>query len=254
MLSTAGCSARPGMRTDAGHLAAGKALVERAVAAQGGMARYRALGGVRLHLHATGPYYPTDADYVLDPARNRGAMSRRDRHGHLVEWRYDGHDAVELRDGRCVGGAKRGRWVSGMLSSLLFWLGTPWKFLDPGAQVSAAEPAPLTRGARPAPRFFVFYRDVGDTPDDWYLVSLDPATDRVARIVYLVSGFTRVIEMAGEWSAYEEVGGFQVATRRDHHPKNAFWHALAPNVVHSTSGLRTHEPLKDALFSTTCPP
>jgi hypothetical protein len=202
-------------------------------------------------MHAVGPYFPRDADYVFDPARNRGAMKRTAK-GHVIEWRYDGHTASEYVDGRCTSDRKRSRWIAGMVSNLLFWLGMPWKFLDAGATVIRVDDEPLHRGAPPAPRFFVTYKDVGDTPDDWYLVWLDPQTKRVARITYLVSGFTRVIEMQGEWSDYATIDGFAVATRRDHHPKNAFWHALAPKVVHTESAIETHVPLDDALFDATC--
>jgi len=239
------------VRYDAASLSEGHRLVEAAIDAQGGMAAYRALGGVRLHMHATGPYFPRDADYVFDPARNRGAMRRVD-HGHVVEWRYDGKTASEYRDGVCTSNAKRGRWIAGMVSNLLFWLGTPWKFTDQGATVVAAPSKPMRRGVAPSPRFFVTYKDVGDTPDDWYLVWLDPRTSRIERITYLVSGYTRVIEMEGEWSDYATIDGFSVAARRDHHPKNAFWHALAPKVVHTESAFETHVPLDDAMFDPTC--
>ena len=246
------CTAKPVLRTDPQAFALGKALVEKAIDAQGGMSSYRDLGGVRLHMHATGPYYPTDADYVFDPVRNRGAMRRVDSKGHTIEWRYDGKQGGELIDGHCTSSPKRGRFVSGLLSNLLFWIGTPWKFLDQGAHVVAVDPAPLEQGARASPRFFVTYKDVGETPDDWFLVWLDPDTFRLQRITYLVSGFTKLLEMQGEWTNYVYVNGFGVAGTRSHHPKNGFWHALAPKVIHTTSAITTHEALTDALFATDC--
>jgi hypothetical protein len=239
------------IREDVGVARWGRELALLAAEAHGGLDRYRQLGGVRLHMHATGPYYPTDADYLLDPARNRASMRAVGKHGP-VEWRYDGKHAIILENGRCIGTSKQRARVGGLLSSLVFWFGTPFKFLDEGAHVDEVSPAPLVKGAAPSARFLVTYRGVGDTPHDWYLVSLDPQTHRVAHIVYAVTGFTTLLEFAGEWQNYELFDGLWVATRRDHHPKRALLRAIAPKVIHTTSAVVTHQALDDAMFTAAC--
>ena len=148
-----------------------------AVAAHGGLDRWRTLGGVAAHLHADGPYYPREADYLFDPARNRAVARFRDKHGHAVEWRYDAKHGTILEDGRCVGSAKQRAKVGGLLSNLLFWLGVPFKCVDEGA----------TQRGVDADRYLVTYAGVGDTPRDWYLVTL-AADRRVHDAIYVGLG------------------------------------------------------------------
>ena len=132
------CSARPPLRADPDVLARGHALALAAVEAHGGLPRWRALGGVALHLHAAGPYYPREADYLFDPARNRAVARFADKHGAAVEWRYDAKHGTIVENGRCVGSAKRRALVGGLLSNLLFWFGVPFKLVDEGAMQRAS--------------------------------------------------------------------------------------------------------------------
>ena len=167
----AGCSARPSLRDDPEVLARGRALAMAAVNAHGGLERWRTLGGVALHLHASGPYYPREGDYLFDPARNRAVARFIDKHGVAVEWRYDAKHGTIMENGRCVGSPKQRTKVGGLLSNLLFWFGVPFKFVDQGA---------IQRGID-ANRYLVTYDHVGDTPRDWYVVTLGARSPRARR-------------------------------------------------------------------------
>jgi len=237
LLLLAACTARPSLRADPDVLARGRALAMAAVTAHGGLDRWRGLGGVAAHLHADGPYYAREADYLFDPARNRAVARFTDKKGHAVEWRYDAKHGTILEDGRCIGSPKQRAKIGGLLSNLLFWLGVPFKYVDEGA---------IQRGID-ANRYLVTY-SVGDTPRDWYVVTLAPDR-RVHDAIYVASGFTTAIEFRSVWEEWTDVGGFLVGTRRRVEPKNGFWRALAPRIAYRMSDVRVGQPLDDAAFA-----
>jgi hypothetical protein len=232
------CTARPALRADPEVLARGRALAMTAVQAHGGLERWRTLGGVTLHLHAAGPYYPREADYLFDPARNRARARFADKHGKPVEWRYDAKHGTIIENGRCVGSPKKRAMVGGLLSNLLFFFGVPFKFVDQGA----------TQRAVDADRYFVTYQNVGDTPRDWYVVTLAPDR-RVHDAIYVASGFTTLMEFRNVWEEWTDVGGFLVGTRRRVEPKNGFWRALTPRIAYQMSDVHIGQPLDDAAFA-----
>jgi hypothetical protein len=232
-----GCTARPRLRDDPDVAARGRALALAAADAHGGLARWRTIGGVRLHLHASGPYYPSDADYLFDPGRNRAVATWRDKHG-TVEWRYDAKHATILENGRCTGSAKQRAKIGGLLSNLLFWFGVPFKFLDGGATSRLIDDR----------RYLVTYKSVGDTPDDWFVVTLAP-DHRVHDTIYVASGLTTIMEFRAVWEEWTNVDGLLVGTRRRVEPKNSFWRLLAPRVAYQISDLRLGQPLDDAAFA-----
>ncbi len=234
---SAACTARPALRNDPDVLARGRALGMRAVAVHGGLDRWRALGGVRAHVRSHGPYYPRDAEYLLDPARNRAVARFQDEHGHAVEWRYDAKRGTILEGGRCVGSPRKRAMVGGLLSNMLFWFGVPFKFVDEGATQRAVDER----------RYFVTY-SVGDTPRDWYVVTLAP-DDRVHDAIYVASGFTTLLEFRMTWEEWTPVDGVLVGTRRRVEPKNAFWRALTPRMTYELSDVRLHQALDDAAFA-----
>jgi hypothetical protein len=237
VLAAVGCSARPSLRDDPDVRARGQALVLAAAAAHGGVERWRALGGVTLHMRANGPYYPRDAQWLLDPARNRGVVHFTGKHGPL-EWRYDGKRGTILEGGRCVGSSKQRAKVGGLISNVLYWFGVPFKFLDAGATVRAVD----------GDRFLVTYRGVGDTPDDWFLVTLG-ADRRVHDAVYVASGFTKLLEFRNVWERWSDVDGFAVGVVRRVEPKNAFLRWLAPRFAYQLDDVRLQQPLDDAAFT-----
>jgi hypothetical protein len=244
-----GCVARMHVPDDAAHRADGARLADAAVAAHGGMAAWQAIGGVRMHLVTEGPLsvYPRDTDWLLDPLRNRGVM-RWQEPGRTLEYRYDGHEAVIVENGRCVGSESHRREAAGRVSNILFWFGVPWKFRDQGAIVRATTPLPIHAGARPSPRFLVTYT-VGDTPQDWFLVSLDPDSQRIARIEYVASAFSRAVVLDGRWERCETIDGLSLVTRRVHRPRGALLRALARPFVQTLSAIELHQPLADADFA-----
>lgn len=219
-------------------LARGRALAMAAVGAHGGLERWRGLGGVAAHIHASGPYYAADGDYLFDPARNRAVARFTDKHHHAIEWRYDAKRGTIIEDGRCVGSPKERAKVGGLLSNLLFWLGVPFKFVDQGA----------TQRGVDANRYFVTYANVGETPKDWYVVTLAPDR-RVHDAIYVASGFTTLMEFRSVWEEWSDVGGWLVGTRRRVEPKNGFWRALAPRIAYQLSDVRIGQPLDDAAFA-----
>ena len=234
----AACTARPSLRDDAGVFARGRALALDAVRAHGGLDRWRTLGGVALHLHADGPFYPREGDYLFDPARNRARLRTVDKHGHAIEWRYDATHGAILEDGRCVGSAKQRAKVGGLLSNLLFWLGVPFKFVDAGA----------TQRGVDGDRYLVTYDRVGDTPRDWFVVTL-AGDRRVHDAVYIASGLTSLIEFRSVWEEWRDVGGFLVGMRRRVEPKNRFLRALAPRIAYVARDVRVGVPLDDDAFA-----
>lgn len=238
MLLLGACSARPALRDDPNVLARGHALAMRAVAAHGGLDRWQALGGVRVHIRSQGPYYPHEGDYLLDPARNRAVLTFRDKHGAPVEWRYDGKRGTILEGGRCTGSPKQRAKVGGLLSNVLFWFGVPFKWVDTGATQRAVDDH----------RYFVTYAGVGETPRDWYVVTLAP-DDRVHDAIYVASGFTTLMEFRMTWEEWTPVNGFLVGTRRRVEPKNGFWRALSPRIAYQLSEVRLGQPLDDAAFT-----
>ena len=232
------CTARPSLRDDPDVLARGRALAMAAVTAHGGLDRWRSLGGVAAHIHANGPYYAAEGDYLFDPARNRAVARFTDKHHHAIEWRYDAKHGTIIEDGRCVGSPKERAKVGGLLSNLLFWLGVPFKFVDQGA----------TQRGVDANRYFVTYANVGDTPKDWYVVTLAPDR-RVHDAIYVASGFTTLMEFRSVWEEWTDIGGWLVGTRRRVEPKNGFWRALAPRIAYQLSDVRIGQPLDDAAFA-----
>jgi hypothetical protein len=238
LVFVAACTARPSLRNDPDVLSRGRALAMDAVRAHGGLERWRSLGGVSLHLTSAGPYYPHEGDYLFDPARNRAVLHYVDTKGRAVEWRYDAKHGTILENGRCVGSPKERAKVGGLLSNLLFWLGVPFKWVDQGA----------TQRAIDADRYFVTYHDVGDTPRDWYVVTLG-ADRRVHDAIYVASGFTTIMEFRTVWEEWTDVGGWLVGTRRRVEPKNSFWRALAPRIAYQMREVRIGLPLDDAMFA-----
>jgi hypothetical protein len=174
---------------------------------------------------------------LLDPARNRAVAWFTNKHG-ATEWRYDAKRGTILENGRCVGSTKKRAMIGGLLSNLLFWFGVPFKFLDRGA----------TQRVIDDNRFFVTYAGVGDTPDDWFVVTLSPDR-RVHDAIYVASGFTTMMEFRMVWEEWRDLDGFLVGTRRRVEPKNGFWRLLAPRIGYEISDVRLGQPLDDAAFA-----
>jgi hypothetical protein len=122
------------------------------------------------------------------------------------------------------------------MSNLLYWFGVPWKFLDEGAHVAES------RG-----RLYVTYKDVGETPDDWFLAGFDDH-GRVTSIVYVASAISKRLEFRARWTGYRDFDGLEVATHREFAPRSRVLRGLAPPGVLDFSDVRTHLQLDDAQF------
>lgn len=99
-------------------------------------------------------------------------------------------------------------WVSSASSKfpnarfhLLTWpyfLAAPMKLRDPGARLEPLGERPLRAGeSMPAARL-TFDPGTGDTPDDWYVLYRDPASDRLAAVAYIATYGTTVEEAEQE--------------------------------------------------------
>jgi hypothetical protein len=245
VLLAAGCASLRPTGLDPQAEARGHELALKAALAHGGLARWTTLGGVRVRVRASGLFesglfYPREADYLLDPARNRAVARFVTRRGR-EEWRYDGREASISLDGHCRGTEVSRKKVAGLLSNLLFWFGVPFKFLDQGAHVAE------WRG-----QLYVTYRDVGETPDDWFLARLD-ARGRVASMVYVASALSKKLEFRTGWTGYRTFDGLEVATHREFGPRSRVLRGLAPPGVLDLSDVHAHLTLDDASFRTCTP-
>jgi hypothetical protein len=203
-------------------------------------ARWRSIGGVFAHVRIVDPlgFYPADGNWLLDPARNRALVRFWSRRGP-VEWRYDGQHATVLLDGECVSTPGTRRLVAGLMSNFLYWFGVPFKFLDEGAH-------PLDVGDD---RLLVTYRDVGDTPNDWFLVERYDGAGRIARLTYVSSVLSSHLRFRGDFDSYRNVDGLSIATERSFGLRSAWARALLPPVEHHYMEVETHQPLADAWFA-----
>lgn len=67
-----------------------------------------------------------------------------------------------------------------------YFLAAPFKLRDPGSRLDERGALLLDGRRYPAARL-TFDAGVGDTPDDWYVVYRDPATDRLRALAYIVT-------------------------------------------------------------------
>jgi hypothetical protein len=239
-LVLAGCSSVRPTALDPGAEMRGHELALRAARAHGGLAKWTTLGGVRLRVRASGMFssglfYPVDAEYLLDPAGNKALVRFVTRRGR-EEWRFDGHDASATVDGMCRGSTITRKKVAGILATFLFWFGVPFKFLDEGAHPQEY------RG-----QLYVTYKDVGQTPDDWYLVRFD-ARGRVQSLVYVASALSKKLEFRGRWMGYRNWDGLEVPQRLDFAPRSRVLRGLAPAGELALSDVHMHLDLHDVDF------
>jgi len=98
-----------------------------------------------------------------------------------------------------------------------YFFAAPFKLRDPGTHLEDLGELPFLAGAPVPAARLTFDAGVGDTPDDWYVLYRDPATDRLAGMAYVVT-FGRSVEEAEaephaiSYGSFEEVDGVQVPT------------------------------------------
>lgn len=103
------------------------------------------------------------------------------------------------------------------LRTWTYFLALPMKLRDAGAHLADAGSMPFDGRRLPAARL-TFGETVGDTPDDWYLVHVDPATSRVAGLAYIVTYFASKEKAEEEphaivYEEYREIDGVALSTK-----------------------------------------
>jgi len=147
--------------------------------------------------------------------------------GRMLFEPSSGRARIELENGALAVFDGARAWVAPDLEAfprarfhLLTWsyfLAAPWKLGDPGVRLDAARPSTLegepTRSAR-----MTFGEGVGDSPDDWYVVYVDPSTHELRGLAYIVTYGTGVEEAEREphvalYRSFQEVDGLRMPER-----------------------------------------
>ena len=141
-----------------------------------------------------------------------------------------GKSRIEAEDGTVMVLDGKDAWVTptdapvppGMSRfHLLTWpyfVAAPFKLADPGTQIADAGNKPLdAHRILPAGKL-TFGADVGDTPDDWYMVYRDRDTGSLAAMAYIVTYGKKTHDAEKEphiviYDEYEEVEGVTLPTR-----------------------------------------
>ncbi|MBI4483180.1 MAG: hypothetical protein HY652_09840 [Acidobacteria bacterium] len=122
--------------------------------------------------------------------------SRSRLEGELLLEVNTGRVRMALRDGTLLIFDGQNAWVSPASSTfqrarfhVLTWpyfLAAPMKLHDPGTKLAVLGPRELRGTSYQAARL-TFQSGVGDTPDDWYLVYVDPRNHRLHALAYIVT-------------------------------------------------------------------
>ncbi len=155
------------------------ALVERMVAAHGGIEAWRAAPSVSWVEVWESPSGGADAPtrVVVEQGRRRAYHAAVDGPARLA---WDGERAWSL-DYQ----GPPPRFVA-LLN--YYFLNLPWVVMDPGVRLSAPGSASIPGDPTPYRTMRVTYEaGVGDTPDDYYLLYLHPETGRLHATEYIVT-------------------------------------------------------------------
>lgn len=181
--------------------------------------------------------------------------------GKLLMDPSGGHVRIELKSGTVMVFDGRNAWVApadtsfqGARFHILTWsyfLAAPMKLRDPGTRLEDLGKSPLRDGKKLKAARLTFGADVGDTPDDWYVVYRD-AKKRLAAMAYIVTFGKSVDDAEKEphaitYGDYKTIDGVAVP----HHWQ--FWNWTAENGIHGDaigevklSGFRFVKPAADA--------
>ncbi|MEZ4317131.1 MAG: hypothetical protein R3F61_06495 [Myxococcota bacterium] len=203
---------------------AGGPLLLQAIDAHGGLRPWLAAGTLSFDFD----YAPVDAPEKRRFTRSRVDLrSRRAVQDELgvgadATFGWDGTEAWIVPDATAFPSDPR-FWAT----TPFYFVGIPWVLADPGAHVARIDDTviPETGVEGPLPSLKVTYGEgVGDAPDDYYILHLDPASHRVLAVRYVVSypGFFPEGGHSPEkillWSGHTEVDGLLFATHYDSHP------------------------------------
>ena len=106
-----------------------------------------------------------------------------------------------------------------------YFFGLPYKLNDPGTKWAMEQDRTLEKdGVEYSTAKLTFGENVGDAPDDWYLIYRDPSTQLIKSAVYIVTyGSNGDISKAEAnphaivYNTYEEVAGIPIATSWSFH-------------------------------------
>ncbi len=119
------------------------------------------------------------------------------------------------------------------LRTWTYFLATPFKLRDPGAYLHELPDAALREGGDTAYKRakLTFGQDVGDAPDDWYIVYRNPNNDRIDAMSYIVT-YAKPQEKAEQspsaivYEGYQRVDGVMLSTQW------RFYHWNAESGIH----------------------
>lgn len=103
-----------------------------------------------------------------------------------------------------------------------YFLAVPFKLDDPGTHIEDLGELPWRDGQQFPAAKLTFGEGVGDTPDDWYILYRDPATDRLAGMAYIVT-YGKAVEDAEQaphaivYHDYQTVDGVVLPMRWTFH-------------------------------------
>lgn len=157
------------------------ALVRRAIDAHGGLRAYFTNGALRFRFR----YAPLGERAPIDTVQTIDTWSARAVH-HLtdqpeVRFGWDG-DVAWLTPADAQVPTNPRFWAL----TPYYFVGVPFVFADPGVQLERIEPEVFEERTYERVRV-TFGDDVGDAPDDYYILLVEAATGRVGGVRYIVS-------------------------------------------------------------------
>lgn len=208
-----------------------RAVIEKMVAAHGGLERWRSAPAIRfdssLEVHFGGDnWVPFAEEAVVDPRTRRVYAKLPNADGTFGRIAFDGTrawSAGELR-GIARAPARFTAWRNFYLFSL------PWMTQDPGVRLSEPGHARLHGESKDCITVtMTFDAGTGDTPKDHYVLYVDPDTHRLRAAEYVMTYASMMRDGVSEsppsifmWEETATVDGFVVPTRytvywsRDH--------------------------------------
>jgi len=98
-----------------------------------------------------------------------------------------------------------------------YFFAAPYKFSDPGTNINAIEERPLTGKSYPSFKL-TFGENVGDSPDDWYVVYQDRESDLLVGMAYIVT-YSKSQDKAEEdphmitYELYQKMASYPIASQ-----------------------------------------
>jgi len=133
---------------------------------------------------------------------------------------------IEQKDGTTLVWDGANAWISPAnvefpmarfhLRTWSYFLAAPFKLRDPGAHLASRDPMPLMNGVKHDTAKLTFGRNVGDAPDDWYVVYRDDQ-HRLAAMSYIVTYGTSAEQAEKEphaivYNGYKTIDGVILST------------------------------------------